>query len=113
MSDIVKVGYLNVRVDCVFPPIPLRQFDYSACRDGHEEEGPYGHGETQQAAIDELIEKLNEEAEAVQCQKCFRMFYAEECNNWTCPCGGSLLEISIEKFQHHLNDLNEDALEER
>ena len=38
------------------PPIPMRQFDWSAHYEGHEESGPYGHGHTEQAAISDLTE---------------------------------------------------------
>lgn len=39
-----------------FPPIPLRQFDWCAYRDGDEESGRYGWGPTEQAAIDDLLQ---------------------------------------------------------
>lgn len=46
----------------VFPPIPMRRFDWCAYIDGEEERGKYGYGETQQAALDELMEIESEEA---------------------------------------------------
>ena len=39
----------------VYPPIPLRSFDWRATRD--EENGPCGWGETEQEAIDLLLER--------------------------------------------------------
>jgi hypothetical protein len=42
-------------------PIPIRQFDWEAFRDGCEEDGGYGYGPTEEAAIADLIE--NEEDE--------------------------------------------------
>lgn len=39
-----------------YPPIPIRQFDWSAHYDGYEETGPYGHGPTEEAARQDLIE---------------------------------------------------------
>lgn len=46
----------------VFPPIPLRAFDWCAYRDGDEENGSrYGWGATEEAAIADLM--LIEEGE--------------------------------------------------
>lgn len=39
----------------VYPPIPLRQFDWVAYRDGTEESGRYGYGPTKDKAIAELL----------------------------------------------------------
>jgi len=47
---------MKIIVDYVYPPIPVRIFDYVAYYDGCEEEGPYGYGRTKQEAIDELRE---------------------------------------------------------
>lgn len=38
----------------VYPPIPIRQFDWCAHFDGDEECGPYGWGETEADAISDL-----------------------------------------------------------
>lgn len=43
----------------VCPPIPIREFDWCAYRDGQEELGGYGYGRTKQEAIDNLL--VNEE----------------------------------------------------
>ena len=40
----------------VYPPIPLRDYDWCAYYDGHEEAGPYGWGRIEQEAIDDLKE---------------------------------------------------------
>lgn len=40
----------------MFPPIPTRRFDWCAYIDGEEEEGTCGYGESEQAALEELIE---------------------------------------------------------
>lgn len=40
----------------IFPPIPMRQFDWVAYFDG-EEEGSTGYGATKQEAIDDLLDK--------------------------------------------------------
>jgi len=45
------------------PPIPIRKYDYCAYRDGYEEIGQYGFGETEQEALDELAEIEAEHAE--------------------------------------------------
>lgn len=37
------------------PPIPIREFDWMAYRDGDEEFGPRGFGATEQEAIDDLL----------------------------------------------------------
>lgn len=39
----------------VYPPIPMRQFDWQAYFDGEEELGGYGSGKTEQEAIDDLL----------------------------------------------------------
>ena len=36
----------------VYPPIPIRNFDWCAYVDGDEESERYGYGETEQEAID-------------------------------------------------------------
>lgn len=44
--------------DYVYPPIPVRQFDWCAWLDGQEEEGPRGWGETKEQATDALLDEL-------------------------------------------------------
>ena len=39
------------------PPIPLRQFDWKALRDGYEPGMPVGYGATEEAAITDLLEQ--------------------------------------------------------
>lgn len=39
----------------VYPPIPDRQFDWSAVRDGYEPGCPVGRGPTEEAAIADLL----------------------------------------------------------
>lgn len=39
----------------VYPPIPIRHFDWCAYRDGQEEFGNYGYGQTKEAAIADLL----------------------------------------------------------
>jgi hypothetical protein len=40
----------------IFPPIPTREFDWCAFYYGTEENGHYGYGPTEQAAIQDLLE---------------------------------------------------------
>ena len=40
----------------IHPPIPIRQFDWCAYRDGEEERGGYGWGPTELEALVDLLE---------------------------------------------------------
>lgn len=46
----------KINVVQINPPIPSRNFDYCATRDGYEEGDPIGHGATEEEAIQNLIE---------------------------------------------------------
>jgi hypothetical protein len=46
--DAIVTAFVN-------PPIPSRDFDWSATRDGYDEGDPIGWGRTEAAAIDNLI----------------------------------------------------------
>ena len=39
------------------PPIPLRQFDWKATRDGYEPGDPIGYGKTEEQSLRELQEQ--------------------------------------------------------
>lgn len=54
---------IRVRTDNVFPPIPVREWDWSAVDDKtYDGPGnPIGWGRTEQAAIDNLIDQLQDE----------------------------------------------------
>jgi hypothetical protein len=43
----------------VYPPIPIREFDWCAYLDGEEEAGPYGWGRSEAEAIADLKEQLD------------------------------------------------------
>jgi hypothetical protein len=43
------------QVVCVYPPIPMRRFDWCAYFDGEAESGRYGWGETAEAAVAALF----------------------------------------------------------
>ena len=45
-------------------PIPMRDFDWCAFVEGTEETGPTGYGESEQEAVDDLKELLDERAGA-------------------------------------------------
>jgi len=52
---------MEIKTSYIHPPIPSREFDWCAYVDGHEE-GPQGYGRTQEAAIAELMERIEEAA---------------------------------------------------
>jgi len=41
----------------ICPPVPSKAFDWEATRESYEPGWPIGHGPTEQAAIDNLIEQ--------------------------------------------------------
>ena len=52
---------MNIRTDHEFPPIPDRSFDWSAVDDDTYEPGqPIGRGATEQEAIADLHEQMDE-----------------------------------------------------
>lgn len=59
--EILKVwrGH-KIMTNFVYPPIPLRSFDWSAWSDSYGEEGPTGEGATEAQAVAALIERLEE-----------------------------------------------------
>jgi hypothetical protein len=44
----------------IFPPIPDRNFDWSAVTDDYEPGHPIGYGPTEQAAVTDLKEQLED-----------------------------------------------------
>lgn len=48
----------RIVTDFTYPPIPLRQFDWLAWFDG-QEDGLQGTGPTEQEAIDDLLEQVD------------------------------------------------------
>jgi hypothetical protein len=54
---------VKIRTSCDCPPIPMRQFDWSAWDDNLGADcSPIGRGKTEQEAIDDLTEQLAERA---------------------------------------------------
>ena len=45
---------MKIITSFLYPPIPVRSFDWLAYYDGREEAGEYGYGETEEAAIKDL-----------------------------------------------------------
>lgn len=57
---LLTVNGRKIRTSCVMPPIPVRDMDYSAVDDNYEPGDPQGWGKTEQAAIDDLLQQLEE-----------------------------------------------------
>lgn len=45
----------------VYPPIPIRDFDWCAYFDGEEERGHYGYGRTEAEAKQDLLDNYAED----------------------------------------------------
>lgn len=52
----------KIKTSHIFPPIPIRSFDWCAWRDGEEERGVYGYGYTENGAVMDLLD-IEAEAE--------------------------------------------------
>lgn len=60
-----KIDGINIRTSFDYPPIPVRQFDWSAIDDdtydgADDSSCPIGHGATEQDAIDDLMDQLTD-----------------------------------------------------
>ena len=65
MLNAERVEAMRIRTEFVYPPIPIRQFDWSAV-DDDTYDGPgsaIGTGPTERAAIEDLMEQLLERTE--------------------------------------------------
>lgn len=51
---------MKIITEYVNPPIPIRYCDWSAVTDDYEPGDPIGRGETEQEAINDLLEQLND-----------------------------------------------------
>lgn len=60
--DRLEAADFDVRTTHVYPPIPIRDFDWSATLDGYEPGEPIGWGRTEAEAIADLKEKLEDAA---------------------------------------------------
>lgn len=56
---------MRIRTDFIYPPIPIRDFDWQAVdSDTYDGEGcPIGFGKTEQEAIDDLLMQIEDENE--------------------------------------------------
>jgi len=51
---------MDIVTTYICPPIPTRNFDWTATQDGYEPGDPIGYGRTQQEAIDDLLDQLED-----------------------------------------------------
>jgi hypothetical protein len=62
-----------VKTTNIYPPIPVRQFDWQAWyADEGEESGNYGYGETEAKAIEDLRDK-NDDSGEIPCEDCTKI----------------------------------------
>ena len=54
---------MKIRTTFVYPPIPIRQFDWSAVEDDYEPGCPHGTGATEQEAIADLMAQIEERSD--------------------------------------------------
>lgn len=80
MSDAQR----KIVTENVYPPIPIRRFDWCAYYDGDEESGPRGWGETEQKAIADL--RINNEEDCGVCHHAPGV----SCSIGGCPHGRDL-----------------------
>lgn len=50
----------NIITQNTCPPIPIRNYDWEAIREDYDLGGIIGHGETEQEAINDLIQQEND-----------------------------------------------------
>lgn len=62
------VNGIKLRTDFIYPPIPIRSHDWSAVADDYDgaddSNCPIGYGTTEQEAITDLIEQIEDAAES-------------------------------------------------
>lgn len=56
----MKGAHMDIVTTYICPPIPTRAFDWTATQDGYEPGDPIGYGRTQQEAIDDLLDQLED-----------------------------------------------------
>jgi hypothetical protein len=61
-TDILGEKPMHIKTSFVYPPIPIRNFDWSAVdASTYDGEGsPIGYGETEQEAIADLLQQIEE-----------------------------------------------------
>jgi len=56
MTRKVEEEIKKIITNYVCPPIPVRRYDWEAYREGYDEGDPIGQGETEEDAINELLD---------------------------------------------------------
>ena len=88
---------MKIVTEHINPPIPVRQFDWGAYLDGHEEDGMYGMGRTEEEAVKDLLENWGD----TYCHGCNQQIFTEDCtvarqahgeSLLVCPCGSDNVE---------------------
>jgi len=51
----------KIKTNHIYPPIPIRNYDWEAVREWYDEGDLIGYGKTEQEAINDLITQENEE----------------------------------------------------
>tara|TARA_R110002167_G_scaffold181421_3_gene381725 strand:+ start:1029 stop:1187 length:159 start_codon:yes stop_codon:yes gene_type:complete len=52
---------MKIITEFIYPPIPNRNYDWSAVTDSYDEDDPIGYGKTEQEAIEDLKKQLQEQ----------------------------------------------------
>jgi hypothetical protein len=83
----------KIRTDNVYPPIPVRMFDWQAVYDDDEPDDDghmaAGHGATEAEAIRDLMD--NHPRSGNPCAHCKKpFFFGDTCTMGGCPCGGDV-----------------------
>lgn len=55
MAQLIHLAGMAIRTAHVWPPIPIRDFDWYAHDDNQGEDGPHASGETEAEAVAELV----------------------------------------------------------
>jgi len=56
----MKSLLLKISLDYIFPPIPIRRFDWCAYLEDHQEGDPMGWGKTRYEAVIDLMENMGD-----------------------------------------------------
>ena len=74
---------MKIRTEFVYPPIPDRQFDWSAVDDDTYEPGcPVGSGRTELAAVKDLMQQLEEDYEGrATLNEAFKLWFNQRCKD--------------------------------
>jgi hypothetical protein len=84
----VSISKYTIKTEHVYPPIPVRHFDWRAWFDEMGEDAGNGWGKTEIEAIADLREKYG--IECRQCGKHERDFHNKTCSVGGCPIGADL-----------------------